>query len=78
MASVRDESEIGLGKDIERITSMGGVNLICPLCHDMFQNPRLLPCLHTFCRRCLENLVVPRSNILSCPSCRTDVPLQVC
>ncbi|KAJ7389850.1 hypothetical protein OS493_028819 [Desmophyllum pertusum] len=51
------------------------VNLFCPLCHEMFVNPRLLPCLHTFCKRCLENLVVPRSSALSCPACRTDVPL---
>lgn len=78
MASVRDESDMNpLMMDNPVFSTGSSVNLFCPLCHEMFSNPRLLPCLHTFCKRCLENLVVPRSSLLSCPACRTDVSLTV-
>ncbi|XP_027048420.1 E3 ubiquitin-protein ligase TRIM71-like isoform X1 [Pocillopora damicornis] len=75
MASVRDDLDINPMMDNPVFSTGSSVNLFCPLCHEMFVNPRLLPCLHTFCKRCLENLVVPRSSSLSCPACRTDVPL---
>lgn len=28
----------------------------CPICACVYEDPRLLPCQHTFCRRCLEKL----------------------
>lgn len=28
----------------------------CPLCQRVFVEPRVLPCLHTFCIRCLQEL----------------------
>ncbi|XP_032222742.2 tripartite motif-containing protein 2 isoform X4 [Nematostella vectensis] len=75
MASVqRDDLDLGPTPDSPMMPG-SNVNLFCPLCHEMFANPRLLPCLHTFCKRCLENLVPPRSHTLSCPSCRLDVAL---
>lgn len=79
MASVRDDSHDmnPLMMDNPVFATGSSINLFCPLCHEMFNNPRLLPCLHTFCKRCLENLVVPRSSSLSCPACRTDVVLTV-
>ncbi|XP_071052814.1 E3 ubiquitin-protein ligase TRIM45-like [Onthophagus taurus] len=30
--------------------------LNCPLCHQEFYEPRILPCLHTFCITCLKQL----------------------
>lgn len=77
MATVRDDMDMNPMMDNPVFSTGSSVNLFCPLCHEMFVNPRLLPCLHTFCKRCLENLVVPRSCALSCPACRTDVPLTV-
>ncbi|XP_061408652.1 uncharacterized protein LOC133343226 [Lethenteron reissneri] len=55
-------------------------DLTCPVCFSLFEEPRVLPCSHTFCRRCLESVLqatveqfplwralrVP----LKCPSCR--------
>ena len=51
--------------------------LICVLCGDLFTNPRLLPCLHSFCKRCLEHTVNPRSTTLSCHVCRKEVQMKV-
>ncbi|XP_064648978.1 E3 ubiquitin-protein ligase TRIM45-like [Lineus longissimus] len=30
--------------------------LICGICHRAFDDPRLLPCLHTFCAKCIEEV----------------------
>lgn len=46
--------------------------LICDVCGDEYdedhREPRVLPCLHTFCNRCLEGMV--RDWTLTCPTCR--------
>jgi len=28
----------------------------CSLCSDLFEEPKILPCLHTFCKNCLQDL----------------------
>uniref|UniRef100_A0A8C3B2L1 RING-type domain-containing protein n=1 Tax=Cyclopterus lumpus TaxID=8103 RepID=A0A8C3B2L1_CYCLU len=40
------------------------------------QLEEVLPCQHTFCRRCLENIVSSR-NELRCPECRILVDCGV-
>ena len=49
----------------------------CPLCLEVFTDPKRLPCEHVFCMLCLERLVqkAPRG-VLTCPVCRDVVPLQ--
>ena len=31
--------------------------LTCPICLELFKIPKLLPCLHSFCKECLKELV---------------------
>ncbi|XP_019632885.1 PREDICTED: tripartite motif-containing protein 3-like [Branchiostoma belcheri] len=50
--------------------------LVCKVCLGEFQQPKMLPCLHTFCQPCLERILEQRPALrLSCPICRQSVPL---
>ncbi|KAK7483439.1 hypothetical protein BaRGS_00025379 [Batillaria attramentaria] len=47
--------------------------LTCALCLDIYTSPKLLPCHHTFCQHCLEDLADShRNNNFPCPSCRKE------
>ncbi|XP_078589230.1 uncharacterized protein LOC144869651 [Branchiostoma floridae x Branchiostoma japonicum] len=50
--------------------------LVCQVCLEDFKQPKMLPCLHTFCQSCLEKLLATEPvGKLDCPTCRQDVPL---
>jgi hypothetical protein len=43
----------------------------CEICHDRFNDPRLLPCGHSFCRACIKGWrKASPSKQLTCPKCR--------
>ena len=51
----------------------------CSICLETYTDPKLLQCLHVFCRKCLVKLVVRDQQgqlILTCPICRQDTPVQ--
>ena len=45
--------------------------LECPICMNLYEEPCVLPCQHTFCKKCLLPLQNNESNLLDCPLCRT-------
>ncbi|NXQ97769.1 TRI59 protein, partial [Sagittarius serpentarius] len=58
--------------------------LTCSICYGIFEDPRVLPCSHTFCRNCLEGVIQLSSNFsiwrplrvpLKCPNCRSLVEI---
>lgn len=48
-------------------------------CLEQFKDPIVLPCLHSFCKICLEGLVCREGNAwkLNCPSCRISVVVSI-
>jgi len=52
-------------------------NCVCYYCNNVFVDPRLLPCLHTFCRKCLVDLIKKcnSTNVIVCPVCRESTPV---
>ena len=52
--------------------------LDCSICLETYTDPKLLQCLHVFCRKCLVKLVDRDQQgqlILTCPICRQDTPV---
>ncbi|KRX22816.1 Brain tumor protein, partial [Trichinella nelsoni] len=43
----------------------------CPLCSELYDQPKVLACFHTFCRACLEKLVDTPGKVL-CPQCNLE------
>ena len=44
--------------------------LECPVCMNLFENPHVLPCQHTFCKPCINIMYKPEAKSLDCPICR--------
>ena len=47
--------------------------LTCPVCLSQFDSPKTLPCLHSFCLKCIQQLPVDLEKVkqvISCPTCR--------
>ena len=45
-------------------------NLTCTVCYQLYKNPKYLPCHHSYCEECLEEMQV-ESKII-CPECRAE------
>lgn len=56
--------------------------LYCPICADLFDDPLMLPCTHSFCQGCLKERLLKghvtkklESVAFDCPVCRKEVTL---
>ncbi|XP_069495916.1 E3 ubiquitin-protein ligase TRIM13 isoform X2 [Ambystoma mexicanum] len=54
-------------------------DLTCPICCSLFEDPRVLPCTHNFCKKCLEEIldgggrnILWRPAAFKCPTCRKE------
>ncbi|KAM3932839.1 E3 ubiquitin-protein ligase TRIM13 isoform 2-T2 [Leptodactylus fuscus] len=52
--------------------------LTCPICCSLYDDPRVLPCAHNFCRKCLEGVLEGNSRQIwrpsfKCPTCRKEI-----
>lgn len=50
----------------------------CSICNDIFTDPKTLPCLHTYCTKCILQLYETKSEeleeeLLHCPQCHTRI-----
>ena len=56
-------------KEVKKAT----VNLTCPICYQLFDNPKYLPCHHSYCEQCLKKMQV-HSKVI-CPECRKEATI---
>jgi len=59
-------------KQLEDITE-------CPICSEIFVDPRILPCIHTYCLQCITSLVSGKKpgDKIPCPLCRKEFAIPV-
>ena len=57
-------------KQLEGIT-------LCPICSEIFVDTRVLPCIHTYCLRCITSLAGDKKtgDKIPCPLCRKEFPI---
>ena len=69
MAEAPDPVEKGLEELEEEIT--------CPVCQEHFRDPKILPCLHYYCKECVRQLALRAgtNRPFSCPECRRGTVL---
>ena len=51
--------------------------ITCSICGDLYTDPKTIPCLHTFCKTCLERSIEMNKRLASdvcCPLCRAKLP----
>jgi len=51
--------------------------ITCSICGDLFTEPKTIPCLHTFCKRCIERSIECNKEmaaVVCCPLCRAPLP----
>ena len=52
----------------------------CTLCRQTYRDPRLLPCVHSFCFDCLQKQLddsTDQESSLLCPTCSDEIPLPL-
>ena len=50
----------------------------CGICSELYTDPRMLPCLHSFCCKCLQKSMENKESqaaTIKCPTCEKDTPL---
>ena len=69
MAEAPDVIEKGLEELEGEIT--------CPVCQEHFRDPKILPCLHYYCKECVRQLArrAGTNNPFPCPECRKETVL---
>ena len=65
MASGNGHSDVKQGVEDE---------ITCPVCQDHFQEPKILPCCHYYCKQCIQKLTMRAgaNQPFPCPECRSD------
>ena len=47
--------------------------LTCPVCTEHFKDPKVLPCLHYYCKTCIADLIKrAKGRPFNCPECRRE------
>mgnify|MGYP002803999251 CR=1 FL=1 len=58
----------------ESLRSKVEEHLTCSVCLKQFEDPKVLPCLHSYFHGCIVNLAKnAKANTFNCPNCRLAV-----
>eukprot|EP00058_Branchiostoma_floridae_P007198 XP_002592686.1 hypothetical protein BRAFLDRAFT_67125 [Branchiostoma floridae] len=60
--AARPVATLSLGEQIHE-------ELTCSICLELFNKPKVLPCQHTFCQGCLQQLTLNKTTLFQCPVC---------
>ena len=66
----------GGGVPVEKEWQQIEEEITCSICGDLFTDPKTIPCLHTFCKQCIEKSIESNkkmASIVCCPLCRTPL-----
>ena len=78
MATTSDFSSPQPGSTKEALSKKLDSHLTCAVCLERYTDPRTLPCLHSYCKDCINHLPVELGNgrqVVKCPSCRQPTQL---
>ena len=66
----RIQKKMATAKQLDDITE-------CPICTEVYTDPRVLPCVHTYCLKCIEAWSKDKQpgDKLACPLCRKEFTL---
>ena len=62
------------------MATLSGQDLLCGICSNVFTNPLMMPCLHSFCKKCLEQQLEEQGSSagsIKCPTCDTVSTLPI-
>ena len=79
LQSERSATAEGRDKTMATAASVTNDLTTCPICVELVDNPKSLPCLHAFCLKCLQSCFKDRrpGSEVPCPTCRKKFQIPV-
>ena len=64
-------------KDVKRGVKDLEQEITCPVCHEHYTDPKVLPCCHYYCKQCIHHIALRTGTDkpFPCPECRKDTTL---
>ena len=65
------------GHHAEEVQKRVEDEITCPICQGHFEEPKILPCCHYYCKKCIQTLALRsgENRPFACPECRSDTLL---
>ncbi len=62
----------GKEKEIEQTLQDMEMEITCPICHEHYTDPKMLPCFHYYCKKCIHGMAyrTGSNRPFPCPECR--------